>query len=135
MVWFLRYFHGWVSIKGVGSWIESHLLILEDESMFNHVRFLEMSLFVFVSFFLFLFFFFLIWVLGMWTNICLIFLENEINNFFFYKKIKENIELFFYRLGQNDMVYIKTTLFWDELVFDGELINGYEQKDILPNDR
>ena len=33
------------------------------------------------------------------------------------------------------MVYIKTTLFWDELVFDGELINGYEQKDILPNDR
>ena len=55
--------------------------------------------------------------------------------FFFYKKIKENIELFFYRLGQNDMVYIKTTLFWDELVFDGELINGYEQKDILPNDR
>ena len=133
MVWFLRYFHGWVSIKGVGSWIESHLLILEDESMFNHVRFLEMSLFVFVSFFLFSFFFnmsfryvnkYLFDFLGKWDK-----------QFFFYKKIKENIELFFYRLGQNDMVYIKTTLFWDELVFDGELINGYEQKDILPNDR
>ena len=133
MVWFLRYFHGWVSIKGVGSWIESHLLILEDESMFNHVRFLEMSLFVFVSFFLFLFFFNMIF---RYVNKYLFdFLGKWDKQFFFLQENKRKYWIIFYRLGQNDMVYIKTTLFWDELVFDGELINGYEQKDILPNDR
>lgn len=104
-------------------------LILEDENMFNHVRFMEMSLFVFV-------FFFLIWVLGLWTNICLIFLESEINKNFF-KKIENKIKcwIIFLSKGTKWQVYIKTTSFWDDVAFDGELINGYEWKDILPNDQ